>query len=187
VIVATEGERRIERRTVGARASCSKPGVAALATLLVSFLALTIATPPAPLVIWNASRSSPTGLYLISKSARLHVGDFAAARLPSAVRGVAAGRRYLPRRVLLIKRVAAVTGDIVCARGSAVRIAGRLSVTRRVRDPSGRPLPWWSGCTRLADGELLLLSSSPTAFDGRYFGPTKRKEVVGSAVPLWVR
>jgi type IV secretory pathway protease TraF len=88
--------------------------------------------------------------------------------------------------VPLVKRAAAVAGDRVCARQRRIFINGKSVALRRARDPSGRPMPWWSGCARLQDGELFLLSAAgPLAFDGRYFGVTRASEVIGRARLLW--
>jgi conjugative transfer signal peptidase TraF len=145
-------------------------------------LAFTIIWPPLPLLLWNASPSSPVGLYALSSSAALRVGDIAVAWAPPAARRMAARRSYLPFDVPLVKRVAATAGDRVCAKGDRIYLDGRVVANRIRRDPSGRPLPWWSGCVRLGPGELFLLSpGNPEAFDGRYFGVTRPWQVVGKA------
>ncbi len=87
----------------------------------------------------------------------------------------------------MVKSVAATSGSRVCAHGRTILVNGRLAAVRRRRDPSGRPMPWWSGCERLNDGKLFLLSSNSDAFDGRYFGVTRPGEVIGTARPLWLR
>jgi type IV secretory pathway protease TraF len=101
------------------------------------------------------------------------------------MRLVAARRRYLPLRVPLVKRVGAVAGDRVCAVGEAVSINGRTTTQRRNEDALGRPLPWWTGCETLSDGEILLLSPAAASFDGRYFGVTNGRDVIGQARLLW--
>jgi type IV secretory pathway protease TraF len=103
------------------------------------------------------------------------------ARLPEPIRSLAAERRYLPANVPLVKRVAAASGDRLCARGSEIRINGRLVATRLGRDRLGRPMPWWSGCRRLEAGEIFLLMDRPLSFDGRYFGIIGKSDVVGRA------
>ena len=55
------------------------------------------------------------------------------------------------------------------------------------RDRAGRLMPWWRGCTTLDRGALLLLNDPPASFDGRYFGPSRRTDVIGRATPLWLR
>ena len=95
---------------------------------------------------------------------------------------MAARRSYLPFDVPLVKRVAATRGDRVCAKGDRIYVDTRLVANRIRRDPSGRPLSWWSGCVRLEPGELFLLSpGNPEAFDGRYFGVTRPRQIVGKA------
>jgi type IV secretory pathway protease TraF len=107
---------------------------------------------------------------------------------PPSARRLAARRHYLPARVPLVKRVAAVSGARVCAIRAKIIVDGRVAVARRAHDPAGRPMPWWSGCIRLGKGDLFLLSSSaPDSFDGRYFGPTRAGEIVGKAKLLWRR
>jgi type IV secretory pathway protease TraF len=106
--------------------------------------------------------------------------------LPASMRRLAAKRSYLPFDVPLVKPVAASAGARVCAKGAYVLVDGRLAAVRRALDRSGRLLPWWSGCRLLGEGELFLLSTSATdAFDGRYFGVTRAKELVGKARLVW--
>jgi conjugative transfer signal peptidase TraF len=141
---------------------------------------------PQPLLIWNASSSSPLGFYTVARARRVIVGDLIVAWAPPAARRLAARRNYLPTNVPLIKRVAAVQGDIVCAKRSLVLINGHVASLRRSSDRRGRPLPWWNGCKVLAKGELFLLSSHARfAFDGRYFGMTQPQEVIGKARLIW--
>jgi type IV secretory pathway protease TraF len=105
---------------------------------------------------------------------------------PGPARGLAAERHYLPARVPLVKRAAALSGTRVCARGKNLFVNGRRAAVRRRRDPAGRLLPWWSGCALLGSGDVLLLSPGvPDAFDGRYFGVTRLSEILGKARLLW--
>lgn len=162
-------------------------GSGAAAALCVALAATTIGTPR-PRLVWNASASAPIGLYRVMPGASVRVGDMVIARLPVAMRVLAARRRYLPLGVPLVKRVVAVTGARVCAYGTSVSLNGRQIVQRRVADRVGRPLPAWSGCRTLRSGEIFLaMTRVRDSFDGRYFGPTAAKDVIGKAVPLWVR
>lgn len=162
---------------------------ASAAALIVSTaVALSIVQPPRPLLVWNASPSSPVGLYAVTSASGVRVGDMVAAWPPSPARKMAAARSYLPFHVPLVKQVAAVAGDRVCARQERILINGRPVALRRTRDPAGRPMPRWSGCRRLRPSELFLLSAAgPLAFDGRYFGVTGASELVGRARLLWPR
>lgn len=157
-------------------------GCAAIVTALLA----TLLWPPRPSLVWNASASSPTGLYAVQVLGRAAVGDMVIAWLPDEARRLGAARHYIPSNVPLVKRVAAIAGDEVCAVGEAIFINGRLEALRRSHDPSGRPMPWWTGCETLGQGELFLLTpGARTAFDGRYFGITSPAQVIGAARLIW--
>lgn len=142
--------------------------------------------PVHPILLWNVSPSSPTGLYAISRPARPRRGEMVVAWAPQSARELAARRHYLPSTVPLVKRVAAVAGDRVCAARRRIFLNGRPVALRRMHDPAGRPMPLWSGCRVLRPGELFLLSRhAPLAFDGRYFGFTHSDGLVGEARLLW--
>jgi conjugative transfer signal peptidase TraF len=150
-------------------------------------LGLTIAWPPAPRVVWNASASAPIGLYRVYPDGSVKVGDMVVARLPARFRAIAAERHYLPANVPLVKRVAAVAGSQVCADGRTILVDGRPVAVRQTADPHGRMLPWWGGCVHLRSRELFLLMDAPDSFDGRYVGVTEGDDVIGRAVLLWRR
>lgn len=151
-------------------------------------LGVTIALPPSPRLVWNASASAPIGLYRVAPGAPVAAGDMVIAWLPPEARALAARRRYLPANVPLVKRVAAGPGAEVCAAGTAVFVDGRLAARRLAADRFGRPLPWWKGCRRLtADERFLLMADSAASFDGRYFGASRTSDIVGKAALLWPR
>ena len=153
----------------------------------VGLLALTILMPPRPRLLWNASPSAPLGLYAVTPDAPIERGDMVIARVPERYRMLAANRHYLPLNVPLVKRVAAASGDEVCAIGGEIFVEGRPVAARRTADRLGRLMPWWSGCVRLRGRQLFLLTASPDSFDGRYFGVTEAADVVGKARLLWSR
>jgi len=161
----------------------------ALAASTTGALALTATLfwPPRPLLLWNASASSPVGLYAVMPGRSPSAGEMVIAWPPPNVRHIASVRNYLPARVPLVKPVAAVSGARICASQKAIFVNGRLAALRRVRDPAGRPMPRWSGCERLNTGDLFLLAPGTGSFDGRYFGPTQAGEVIGTARLLWRR
>jgi len=160
----------------------------AVAGIGITLLGLTMAFPPAPRLVWNASASAPIGLYAVAPGAPVDVGDMVIARVPDPWRMMAAERRYIPANVPLVKRVAAIAGDEVCALGQEIFINGALVVERRIADAQRRPMKWWSGCVRLRGRQVfLLMSDSPASFDGRYFGVTDGGLVVGKARLLWAR
>lgn len=152
----------------------------------IASLGATIVAPPLPRLVWNASASAPIGLYGVTPGAQLQRGDMVIAWAPAGPRALAAQRHYLPGNVPLVKRVAAVPGERVCAIGSGIFVGGRRIAERRAHDAAGRVMPRWRGCVTLKDGALFLLMDAPASFDGRYFGPISPPDVIGKATPLWV-
>lgn len=150
-------------------------------------LLATIALPPAPRLVWNASASAPEGLYAVSPGAAPATDDMVIAWPPGPYRRLAARRHYLPINVPLVKRVAAAAGDQVCAIETDIIINGRRVAERRAVDSADRPMPGWTGCVRLRGSQLFLLMDNPASFDGRYFGVTEGTDVIGKARLLWRR
>jgi conjugative transfer signal peptidase TraF len=141
---------------------------------------------PRPLLIWNGSNSAPTGLYSVRTDQRLARGDMVAATLAEPHRSLAAARRYLPSEVPLIKRIAAVSGDTVCAKGDHIIINQRRVAVRKRVDPQHRALPYWEGCIQLSARQyFLLMDKHPNSFDGRYFGITEAQNIIGKVRLLW--
>lgn len=141
---------------------------------------------PRPLLIWNGSNSAPIGLYTVRADQPLARGDMVAARLAEPYRSLAAARRYLPSEVPLIKRIAAVSGDTVCAQGDHIIINQRRVAVRKRVDPQHRALPYWEGCILLGAGHyFLLMEKHPNSFDGRYFGLTEAHNIIGKVRLLW--
>ena len=161
---------------------------AALIGVGIASLGLTIALPPVPRLVWNASASAPVGLYAVSPGAALQRGDMVTAWLPAQARQLAARRHYLPSNVPLVKRVVGMAGDRICAVDRVVTLNGRPVAIRRAADAEGRDLPAWQGCIRLGPGMVfLLMTETPNSFDGRYFGATLAQDIIGKATPLWLR
>lgn len=148
----------------------------------------TLAAPPAPRLVWNASASAPIGLYGVSPGGRISRGATVIAWTPASYRHLAAIRRYIPENVPLVKRVAGMAGDRICALGNIITINGHAVAERRAVDAAGRAMPRWKGCLRLRQNQLfLLMAEVPGSFDGRYFGPTDKADVIGPASALWIR
>ena len=181
--VAEQLRRIIARR----RQRRSRLALAGLIGCAIVPLAASILWNPPTLLVWNVSASAPIGLYRVHAGEPVRRGDMVVAWTPEPARSLAARRHYLPANVPLVKRVAAVAGDRVCAAGSRVSINGRRVATRQKSDAAGRPMPWWTGCRRLDQGEYLLLMDRADSFDGRYFGVTQRRGLVGRAVLLWAK
>lgn len=143
-----------------------------------------IATPPV-LLIWNTTASTPTGLYRVVRDEPSR-GRVVLSRLPQSIEARAVTLGILLPGTPVIKRIAAVAGDLTCRFGSLVTVNGRPVATARRSDRYQRTLPAWQGCHRLVFNQVLLLGSHADSFDGRYFGPTEVRLCLGIARPIFV-
>ena len=177
----------LRRIIAGRRRRRRRLAIAALVGCTAVPLAASALWKPPTLLVWNASASAPKGLYRLRAQAAVGRGDMVVAWTPEPARELAAMRRYLPANVPLVKRVAAVAGDRVCAADNTILINGRRVAARLQWDAAGRSMPWWNGCRRLRVGEYFLLMDHALSFDGRYFGVTRGKDVIGRAQLLWAK
>ncbi|MBB2201619.1 S26 family signal peptidase [Gluconacetobacter tumulisoli] len=142
---------------------------------------------PAPRLIWNATASTPVGLYRLQPTHELHVGDLIAIRPPADIAGMLARGGYLPLGVPLLKPVAALPGQLICRVGAIVSVDGKPLGDARTHDHRGRPLPVWQGCRHVLPGQIFVMNPAvPTSLDGRYFGVLPVDAVLGHAQPLWL-
>jgi conjugative transfer signal peptidase TraF len=140
-----------------------------------------------PLVVYNASGSAPLGFYYLEERLPRR-GEMTVIKPPAAVELMLVAGGILPPSVLLVKQIAATGGDEVCRSdepNGTISINGKVVAETFDKDPQGRPLPVWSGCMKLVEGEFFLLQPHPYSFDSRYFGPVMRCDIVGVAHPIW--
>jgi conjugative transfer signal peptidase TraF len=154
-----------------------------LALLGLILIATTTVRPTRPILIWNASASVPVGLYLIVPKP-LRIGDFVLVRPPEAMQVLATKRKYIGPDTPLLKRVAAMNGELVCRHQNIVSIDRRFIVIALTLDRRERVLPVWSGCYHLRKGQVFVLGTHLESFDSRYFGPLCADQIVGPAIPL---
>src|SRR3546814_14735926 len=112
----------------------------------------------APKLIWNASASTPIGLYAIGAPGPLEVTDLVAVRPPEPLAAFLSDGGYLPRGVPLMKHVAALPGQRVCRNGTAITVDGIAMGAAPDHDRRGRPLPIWPGWRLVGDGAVLLVN-----------------------------
>ena len=163
--------------------------VLAIMLVGIALLFASAAVGARPLLVWNATTSAPIGFYRVQSvgTQPLRTGELILIRPDDRSARLYAERGYLPVGVPLLKRVAAVAGQRVCEREGGLSIDGRHVADALPTDGRGRPLVAWSGCRRLCGGELfVLMADVPASLDGRYFGPTPIRSVVGRATPLWI-
>ena len=126
------------------------------------------------------------GLYIVRHDRAFVRGDLVLFIPTSKVAKFAAQRGYLPAGVPLVKRIAAMAVDTVCAQGDNIFIDSQFVAARLSTDSKGRSLPAWSGCRTLDQSEVfLLMEGIRSSFDGRYFGTTNVSRIVGRLDPIW--
>ncbi|MGX8009064.1 S26 family signal peptidase [Mesorhizobium sp. ORM8.1] len=137
-------------------------------------------------LVWNASASVPIGFYQIDSDSEVSGGDLVAVRAPEPLATFLAKRAYLPKGVLLLKRILAVSGQTVCRDRLAISVDGHHVGDALERDGAGRDLPYWQGCRIIPAGAVFLMNRQVRdSFDGRYFGLVSTNCIIGRAVPLW--
>jgi type IV secretory pathway protease TraF len=124
---------------------------------------------PRPWLVWNATASTPIGLYRVARTDTFAVGDLVIAIPPEPVASFLADRGFLPRGVPLIKRVLALSRQTVCRSGLVITIGGFAIGTAREHDRCGQPLPDWQGCRIIENDKVFLMNpDEPASLDGRY-------------------
>ena len=163
----------------------SKAAIGTLMKVGITAVILSVIGPSRPAIVYNASASVPLGYYRVTAPLSLKIGDLVLLHTPASVRQLADQRRYLPATVPMIKHIAAMGGDTVCARSDRILINGKPSANRRQKDSLGRVMPWWDGCHTLSPGEVFVLNpNAPQSFDSRYFGTVSARLIIGKLRPL---
>jgi conjugative transfer signal peptidase TraF len=141
---------------------------------------------PAPVLIWNASKSAPIGLYHVQPVGTLFVTTLVVVIPPEPLATFLSQGGYLPHGVPLLKRIVALAGQSVCRDELSISVDGIEIGAARERDRRGRMLPVWQGCRTVANGEVFLMNwDEPASLDSRYFGPIPKSAIIGRAEPLW--
>lgn len=149
-----------------------------------TLVAIWIALERVPdLILYNDTASMPVGFYLRSND-ELTVGAIVTVRVHQVAHDYALERGVGPD-FRLVKRIAATEGNIVCADGDQIRVDGEVRAFRSARDSNGRPLPSWSGCRELREGQYLVLGDSADSFDSRYFGIVTASNIEGVWRPIF--
>ena len=137
------------------------------------------ATAMSARLAWNFTPSIPTGLYWIEDRA-WRKGDRVAVAPSGSLLTALQRAGVLENGRVLMKRVAAAAGDEVCRSGSQVSVNGAEVAIAR----SDENLPTWSGCFRLDDSDVFLLGETGDSFDGRYFGVSSARDILGPIKPV---
>lgn len=139
--------------------------------------------PTQPALVWNFSKSLPTGLYSITRSPPAK-GDLVVLAPAGHTRETLFAFAALREDRLLIKQLAAIAGDRVCRAANLVTINGAPAAIAKAHADGAQPLPAWSGCRDLRRSDVLVLAPHPSSFDSRYFGPIDKGQIIGIAHPV---
>ena len=154
--------------------------IGGVATIFVIASATEITFPPRPVWLYNPSASAPVGWYKLAGRDEFKAGDQVAAYAPNWARELAHERDYLPFKYPLIKTIWAIAGETICYEKGELRAPNRPVLQILEQDGLGRELPRVEGCLILGEDEYLLISPDvQTAFDGRYFGPVHKGNILG--------
>lgn len=154
--------------------------------LLVASASLPAVIQNPPIII-NETISMAKGIYTRASGVDdLKPGEVIAMPMNEPAKDYLGAKLGYPKDTLLIKRVAAVPGDIVCRHDNSVTVKAQTVRAARA-DAHGNLLPVWEGCHTLLRGEVFLLGDHPGSFDSRYFGPVTKSELSGTyqAVMTW--
>lgn len=155
-------------------------GMGILLALMVSSVVFT-----GKLLVCNYTDSLPHGIYLICQGA-VNKGDIVVFRPTGVAAELIGARHYLRPDGFLMKHVAGLPGDSVCADRRCFRVAGTDYGGRAACDSEGRQLPEYRFCGRLKEGIIVAGRGMKHSFDSRYFGPVENASIVGIALPLWL-
>jgi len=158
----------------------------AVGCVAVAALAIAMVMDFTPRMVWNATPSAPIGLYRIQMRAP-GIGEFVLVEPQGEAASLIVERGYLPPNTLLIKGVSALSGDEICRMNERIMINKTHVANVLLEDSQGRSMPRWSGCFTLRYDEFFLLNAHEKSLDGRYFGATKRGEIIGVAIPVFVK
>jgi conjugative transfer signal peptidase TraF len=143
----------------------------------------------------NTTKSIPVGIYMTS-SRPVEKGTYVLFCPPQvrifedAKKRGYIGAGFCPGRYgYMMKRILAAKNDTVTVNKDGVRVNDVLLAHSAplVADSAGRPLPRFQADSyTLNSSEFLLMSDvSGTSFDGRYFGPINRSQIVTVIRPVF--
>jgi conjugative transfer signal peptidase TraF len=184
--------RQLPARRSGTRRSAVPLAATALALVLGS--AWFLAAAGARICL---SPSAPAGLYLPTTEP-LGAGTWVQLCLPEPIVSFGRARGYHPDgwppascpdgSAAVLKRVAALPGDLVEVREEGLVVNGRLLAATRPQpvDSEHRPLPRLAGLRRrVPEGQCWLYSDTvPNSWDSRYYGPIPMTSIVTAMRPL---
>lgn len=141
----------------------------------------------------NTTKSIPIGIYLTSNE-NIEIGSFVLFCPPDNDIFLAAKKRnYITSGFCegdygyMMKQVVGQCGDNINITNEGLFVNGQIIPHSKLieKDLDGNSLPVYSKSYFLKENEVLLMSNvSDTSFDGRYFGPINKKQILTVVNPL---
>jgi conjugative transfer signal peptidase TraF len=161
---------------------------------LVAVLTIAVVLAAAAGAKINLSRSFPFGIYW-DTGTPAKKGDLVYFAPPTTpVFELAKSRGYIDPNLFggyqpMIKQIVAESGDIISVTDQGVIVNGSFIPNTRplATDVIGRQLPFYriSNYQMRSDEVFLISDLNPISFDGRYFGPIKKRQIRCAIQPLW--
>lgn len=139
-------------------------------------------------ITYSATPSMPRGFYLVVPVKKINRYDIVEFIPPASILAFIKNLNWVPKSGLIIKYAFAIPGDNVCVCNNAVWINNKkIGNTYRFYAPE-KLLPQTKICGKLEANQYLLLSTKrERSFDGRYFGAISAHNILGRAIPIYVR
>lgn len=160
-----------------------RTGACLALTLAGAAFGLLSLQPLPPALVWNHTESVPIGLYSVEYKTPVR-GDIVVIAPTGALQATLDDYGVLPAGRLLLKELAAGSGDTMCRDAVSITINDVAVATAKTRTAGGRALPQWTGCRTLGADEVVVLTRHGGSFDSRYLGPIGAGQIVGVAHPL---
>lgn len=164
----------------------AKPALPVIGGAAIIGLSIAMVAEFTPRLVWNVTPSAPIGLYVITEKAPV-LGSFLLVEPSINISNLIEKRQYLPPDTPFLKRVVALSGAEICRENEHVFVTGAYVAEALLVDSMGREMPQWNGCFTLKSDEIFLLNDHEKSLDGRYFGATNKDQVIGVAMPLFMR
>jgi conjugative transfer signal peptidase TraF len=136
-------------------------------------------------LVYCPSKSVAPGIYLITPIKEISRFDLVEATPPNKILSFIKDKHWLGEKSTILKYVFAIPGDYLCLRDEQIVINHhKVGHIHKFYAPNKR-LPQTKFCGKIPDNQYLLLSTmSERSFDGRYFGPVSRQNILGKAILL---
>ena len=138
-------------------------------------------------VVYQNTKSMPVGYYFIypMTSTHLNTGEVVLIKPKAEVLNFLIHRKYIEKKMPLLKVIKAGPGDYVCYKDKGVMVNYSDFYPIYHYDKQGKVLPKIDFCSTLKSGEYFVVGqSSQYSFDSRYFGIIQKKQIMGKAIQL---